>query len=41
MTGLRYHDYHLEGYTVSGYGRTLTLNLTWNYPNQYREPSHI
>jgi hypothetical protein len=38
---VRFHDFHLAGYTVSDFGRTIALDLVYDYPNQPPETSHI
>jgi len=38
---MRFHDFHLEGYTVAKFGGEITLNLVWNYPDQPFERSLI
>ena len=38
---MRYHDFHLTGYTVSDYGATIVLELVYDYPEQPRETSRI
>ncbi len=38
---MRYHDFHLKGYTVSDFGATIVLHLIWNYPGQTKAESHI
>ena len=38
---MRFHDYHLAGYAVTDYGKTITLNLTWDYPDTTQPESHI
>ena len=29
---MKYHDWHLSGYTVSDYGSTVVLHFSWDYP---------
>ena len=38
---MQYHDYHLKAYTVSEYGRKITLHLSYDYPNQAKRESYI
>lgn len=38
---MRYHDFHLAGYTVSDFGGTVTLHLIYDYPGQAREESDL
>jgi hypothetical protein len=38
---MRYHDFHLAGYTVSDFGGTVTLHLVYDYPSQAKEESVI
>lgn len=38
---MKYHDYHLEGYSVTDFGKTITLNLVYNYPGASRDESKI
>jgi hypothetical protein len=38
---MRYHDFHLAGYTVSDFGGTVTLHLVYDYPGQAKEESVI
>lgn len=38
---MRYHDFHLVGYTVSDFGNTITLHLVYDYPGQAKEESVI
>jgi hypothetical protein len=38
---VRYHDFHLEGYTVAQYGTEIVLHLVWNYEGMPRETSQI
>lgn len=38
---MRYHDWHLSGYSVLDGGTRLVLHLLWNYPPQERLENHI
>ena len=38
---MRFHDFHLSGYSVSDFGGTIVLHLVYDYPDQPRETSHI
>ena len=38
---MRFHDFHLAGYTVSDFGGTIVLELVYDYPDQPRETSRI
>jgi hypothetical protein len=38
---VRFHDFHLAGYTVSDFGGTIVLDLVYDYPDQPRETSRI
>jgi hypothetical protein len=38
---VRFHDFHLAGYTVSDFGGTIMLELVYDYPDQPRETSRI
>jgi hypothetical protein len=38
---LQYHDYHLQGYEVADFGRTVTLNLVYDYAGRPRRESTI
>lgn len=38
---MKYHDYHLRGYSVSDFGKTITLDLVFDYPNSTRDESQI
>ncbi len=38
---MKYHDFHLESYLVSGFGNKITLNLIFDYPNRPKEKSSI
>ena len=38
---MKYHDFHLRGYSVSDFGKTIRLDLVWNYPNSSKEESVI
>ena len=38
---MRFHDFHLSGYTVSDFGGTIVLELVYDYPDQPREISRI
>ena len=31
---MKFHDYHLQGYVVSDFGRTIVLDLVYDYPGQ-------
>lgn len=31
---MNYHDYHLRSYSVSDFGRSVVLNLVYDYPDQ-------
>ncbi len=38
---MRYHDYHLSGYSVSDHGGTITLHLVYDYPGLPKDHSEI
>jgi hypothetical protein len=38
---MRYHDFHIEGYTVSCFGREIVLHLIFDYPEQAKVRSDI
>ena len=38
---MRFHDFHLAGYTVSDFGGTIVLELVYDFPEQPREMSRI
>jgi hypothetical protein len=38
---VRFHDFHLAGYTVSDFGGTIVLDLVYDYPNRPQEKSRI
>jgi hypothetical protein len=38
---MRFHDFHLSGYTVSDFGGTITLHLVFDYPELPKQKSHI
>ena len=38
---MKYHDYHLRGYSVSDFGKTITLDLVLDYPNHPKDESRI
>jgi hypothetical protein len=38
---MKYHDFHLTGYSVSDFGGTIVLHLVWDYPGQPRDTSRI
>jgi hypothetical protein len=38
---LKYHDYHLRGYSVSDFGSTVTLDLLYNYAGRPLKESVI
>jgi hypothetical protein len=38
---VRFHDFHLAGYTVSDFGGTIVLELVYDYPEKPRETSRI
>jgi hypothetical protein len=38
---VRFHDFHLAGYTVSDHGATIVLELVWDYPGEPYETSRI
>jgi hypothetical protein len=38
---VKYHDYHLQGYTVAGFGRKITLHLVFDYPGKSRDESYL
>lgn len=38
---MRYHDFHLAGYTVSDFGSTIALHLVYDSPGQDEEESII
>jgi hypothetical protein len=41
MTALRYHDFHLRGYSVSDHGQSIELDLVYDYPDEPVECSRI
>jgi hypothetical protein len=38
---VKYHDFHLRSYSVGDFGKTITLDLFYNYPNSSKEESEI
>jgi hypothetical protein len=38
---VRYHDFHLAGYSVSDFGGTIVLRLVYDYPGQPHDTSRI
>jgi hypothetical protein len=38
---MRYHDFHLSGYTVSDFGNKIVLHLVYDCPNRVKEESDI
>ena len=38
---MRFHDYHLAGYTVSDFGGAIVLELVYDYPGQPDDTSRI
>lgn len=38
---MRYHDWHLAGYAISDYGKTITLHLSWDYTGHERKSNCI
>jgi hypothetical protein len=38
---VRFHDFHLAGYTVSDFGGTIVLDLVYDYPDRPSETSRI
>jgi hypothetical protein len=38
---MKYHDYHLQGYTVADFGGKVTLHLVLDYPGRSRDESYI
>lgn len=38
---MRYHDYHLAGYSVGDFGGTIVLELVYDYPEQPVRESRI
>ena|ERR1700691_3208726 len=38
---MRYHDFQLERYSVSDFGKKITLQLVFDYPNHPKESSTI
>lgn len=38
---MRYHEWHLDGYSVADGGKSVVLHLLWDYPGQARERSDI
>jgi hypothetical protein len=38
---MRYHDFHLHGYTVADFGRKIKLHLVFDYPGSPEGESHI
>ena len=41
MTALRFHDFHLRGYSVSEHGQRIELDLIYDYPDEERACSRI
>jgi hypothetical protein len=38
---MRFHDFHLDGYTVSKSGGEIVLHLVWPYQDQVEPDSHL
>jgi hypothetical protein len=38
---MKYHDYHLQGYTVADFGGKVTLHLVLDSPGKSRDESYI
>jgi hypothetical protein len=38
---MRYHDWHLSGYSVLERGTRIILHLVWDYPTEQRLENHI
>lgn len=38
---MRYHDFHLRGFTVSESGRKIELHLVYDHPGRTERDSHI
>ena len=38
---MKYHDWHLKGYSVRDNGTRVVLHLAWDYPNQEMKENHI
>src|SRR2546423_13034599 len=38
---MRYHDFHLKGYSVRQFGAEIVLHLLYSYPPKPEEESHI
>jgi hypothetical protein len=38
---MRYHDFHLKGYSVRRFGAEIVLHLLYKYPPKPEEESHI
>lgn len=38
---MKYHDWHLSGYSVRDHGTTLALHLSWEYPGHVKQENHI
>ena len=38
---MRFHDFHLAGYTVSDFGGTIVFDLVYDYPRQPPKTSRI
>jgi hypothetical protein len=41
MDPLRFHDFHLRGYTVSDFGTRIVLDLVYDYPDVNKDESRI
>jgi hypothetical protein len=41
ILNMRYHDFHLAGYSVTEYGNKIILDLLYEFPNQPRVTSRI
>ncbi len=41
MEPLRFHDFHLRGYTVSDFGTRIVLDLVYDYPDAGKDESRI
>jgi hypothetical protein len=38
---MKYHDFHLRGYSVEGFGSRIVLDLVYDYPGHERQESRI
>jgi len=38
---MKYHDFHLRGYSVEAYGTKIVLDLVYDYPGEEKEESRV